>query len=146
VLRDVRRYSAVALVIALVTVPPLVVFVPDLISLIYGAKYTPAATAARLFILAAAVQLVVGWSKSLPVTIGRPGLRVWTHGLETAIVLPLVVVFGLAWGAAGAAGAVLVGMCVFAAVWIAVFLRIRPENVHRPEPADEVGEAGALAR
>ena len=29
---------------------------------------------------------------------------------------------------------------------IAVFLRIRPENVHRPEPADEVGEAGALAR
>jgi O-antigen/teichoic acid export membrane protein len=143
VLRDVRRYSAVALVIALVTVPPLVVFVPDLI---YGAKYTPAATAARLFILAAAVQLVVGWSKSLPVTIGRPGLRVWTHGLETAIVLPLVVVFGLAWGAAGAAGAVLVGMCVFAAVWIAVFLRIRPENVHRPEPADEVGEAGALAR
>jgi len=146
VLRDVRRYSAVALVIALVTVPPLVVFVPDLISLIYGAKYTPAATAARLFVLAAAVQLVVGWSKSLPVTIGRPGLRVWTHGLETAIVLPLVVVFGLAWGAAGAAGAVLVGMCVFAAVWIAVFLRIRPENVHRPEPADEVGEAGALAR
>ena len=146
VLRDVRRYSAVALVIALVTVPPLVVFVPDLISLIYGAKYTPAATAARLFILAAAVQLVVGWSKSLPVTIDRPGLRVWTHGLETAIVLPLVVVFGLAWGAAGAAGAVLVGMCVFAAVWIAVFLRIRPENVHRPEPADEVGEAGALAR
>jgi Na+-driven multidrug efflux pump len=80
------------------------------------------------------------------VTIGRPGLRVWTHGLETVIMLPLVVVFGLVWGAAGAAGAVLVGMCVFAAVWIVVFLRIRPENIHRPEPADEIGEAGALAR
>jgi O-antigen/teichoic acid export membrane protein len=146
VLRDVRRYSAVALLISLVTVPPLIVFVPDLISAIYGAKYVPATTAARLFILAAAIQLVVGWSKSLPVTIGRPGLRVWTHGLETVIMLPLVVVFGLVWGAAGAAGAVLVGMCVFAAVWIVVFLRIRPENIHRPEPADEIGEAGALAR
>jgi hypothetical protein len=58
-----------------------------------------------VLILAAAVQLIVGWSKSFPVTIGRPGLRILTHGIETIVVLPLTLVFGSQWGAAGAAGA-----------------------------------------
>jgi O-antigen/teichoic acid export membrane protein len=89
------------------------------------------------------VQLVVGWTKSFPVTIGRPGLRVWTHGVETLVVLPLVVVLGARWGATGAAGAILAGMCVFAVIWAVVFLRMRPEDVGRPVPADEAlaGEA-----
>jgi O-antigen/teichoic acid export membrane protein len=74
------------------------------------------------------VQLVVGWTKSFPVTIGRPGLRILTHGVETAVVLPLVLLLGWKWGAAGAAGAVLAGMCVFAAMWWVIFLRVRPED------------------
>ncbi len=60
------------------------------------------------------MQLVVGWTKSFPVTIGRQKLRLWTHGLETAVVLPLVVILGSRWGATGAAGAFLAGMVVFA--------------------------------
>jgi O-antigen/teichoic acid export membrane protein len=151
VLRGVRRYSLAGVGISIVLVPPLFVFIPDLIRRINGPEYLGAVSAARLFILAAAVQLVVGWTKSLPVTIGRPGLRIVTHGLETIVVLPLVIVLGARWGAAGAAGAVLAGMCVFALAWAIVFARIRPEDVGPPAPLDEAlaeteSEAGALVR
>jgi O-antigen/teichoic acid export membrane protein len=85
------------------------------------------------------------------VTIGRPKLRIWTHGVETLVVLPLVIVLGSRWGATGAAGAFLAGMVVFALVWAVIFLRIKPEDVHQPAPiaemaADEESEAGVLAR
>jgi O-antigen/teichoic acid export membrane protein len=151
VLRGVRRYSLVAFLLSVVAVPPLYVFVPDLIRLVNGARYAGAAGAARIFVLVAAVQLIVGWTKSFPVSIGRPGLRIWTHGVETLVVLPLIVLFGALWGATGAAGAMLAGMCVFAAMWAVIFLRIRPEDVGRPASlaealADEGIEAGALAR
>src|SRR5205823_11105171 len=99
-----------------------------LIRWINGPQYVGAANAARLFVLTAAVQLVVGWAKSFPVTIGRPNLRIWTHGLETIVVLPLVVVLGAKWGATGAAGAILAGMCVFAATWAVFFVRIKPDR------------------
>jgi O-antigen/teichoic acid export membrane protein len=151
VLQQVRRYSLVAFCLALLVVPPMLVFAPDLIRLINGARYVGAANAARLLVVAAGVQLVVGWTKSFPVTIGRPQLRIWTHGLETIVVLPLVVAFGAAWGATGAALAVLIGVCVFAAVWAVIFVRIRPEEVQAPLPlaetlAETEAETGVLSR
>ncbi len=139
VLKQVRRYSLAALAICVPTVPLLLVFIPTLIRWINGPDYVGAAGAARIFVITAAVQLVFGWTKSFPVTIGKPNLRLWTHALETAVVLPLVVVLGDVWGAAGAAGAILAGMCVFALVWAIVFLRIRPDE-------RDLGEAPALAR
>jgi len=141
VLRGVRRYSLIASGVALVAVPPLLVWIPDIIRHVNGPEYVGAASAARLLILAAAVQLVVGWTKSFPVTIGRPGLRILTHGIETIIVLPLTLVFGALWGAAGAAGAVLVGMCAFAIIWAVVFLRIDPEDIGPPTPVIDIGPA-----
>jgi O-antigen/teichoic acid export membrane protein len=141
VLRGVRRYSLVASVVAVVAVPPLLIWIPDIIRHVNGPEYVGAASAARLLILAAAVQLVVGWTKSFPVTIGRPGLRILTHGIETIVVLPLTLVFGSLWGAAGAAGAVLVGMCAFAIVWAVVFLRIDPEDIGPPTPVVDIGPA-----
>jgi O-antigen/teichoic acid export membrane protein len=151
VLRGVRRYSIVAVAISVAILPPLLVFMPDLIRLVNGPQYLGAVDAARLFALAAAVQLVIGWTKSFPVTIGRPGLRVWTHALETAVVLPLVVLLGAKWGATGAAGAVLAGMCCFALVWTGVFVRITADDVGPPTPLDEAlaeaeTETGALVR
>jgi O-antigen/teichoic acid export membrane protein len=151
VLRGVRRYSLAASALAIVVAPPLIVFIPDLIRWINGPEYLGAVSASRLFILAAAVQLVVGWTKSFPVSIGRPGLRIVTHGLETIVVLPLVLVLGARWGAAGAAGAVLAGMCVFALAWAFIFARIRPEDVGPPGSLDEAladteSETGALVR
>jgi O-antigen/teichoic acid export membrane protein len=151
VLRGVRRYSLVAAAISIVLLPPLLVFMPDLIRLVNGPEYLGAVDAARIFALAAAVQLVIGWTKSFPVTIGRPGLRVWTHALETAVVLPLVLLLGAEWGATGAAGAVLAGMCCFALAWTMVFARIKADDVGPPTPLDEAlaeaeTETGALVR
>jgi len=151
VLRQVRRYSASAALLAVVAVPPLWWLMPHLITLVYGSRWADATNPARLFLLTAAVQVVVGWTKSFPVTIGRPRLRIWTHGLETAVVLPLVVVFGAEWGATGAAGAFLAGMVVFAIAWAAIFIRIRPEDVRHPADlaemsAEEETEAGVLVR
>ena len=102
-------------------------WMPDLVRLVYSARYLGAADAARVFLLAAAVQFLVGWTKSFPVTIGRPQLRIWTHGVESLVVIPLTLVLGYEWGATGAAVAILVGMCVFAAMW-AVFA-VRTEAV-----------------
>ncbi|HVM57086.1 MAG TPA: lipopolysaccharide biosynthesis protein [Gaiellaceae bacterium] len=151
VLRQVRRYSASMALLCVIAVPPLLWLMPHLISLVYGSRWVGATGAARLFLLTAAVQLVVGWTKSFPVTIGRPRLRIWTHGLETLVVLPLVVVLGSRWGATGAAGAFLVGMVVFALVWAGIFVRIRPEDVQHPAgvgemTAEEESEAGVLVR
>lgn len=141
VLRGVRRYSFIASGVALLAVPPLLIWIPDIIRHVNGPEYVGAASAARLLTLAAAVQLVVGWTKSFPVTIGRPGLRILTHGVETIVVLPLTLVFGALWGAAGAAAAVLVGMCAFAIVWAVVFLRIDPEDIGPPTPVVDIGPA-----
>jgi len=151
VLRQVRRYSAAAALLGVVAVPILWWLMPHLISLVYGSRWVDATNAARLFLLTAAVQLVVGWTKSFPVTIGRPKLRLWTHGLETAVVLPLVLVFGAEWGATGAAGAFLAGMIVFALAWWVIFVRIKPEDVQHPADlaemsAEEETEAGVLVR
>ena len=138
VLRGIRRYTAAAFALCVAAVPLLLLYVPRLIRWINGPEYVGAANAARLFVLAAAVQLLVGWTKSFPVTIGRPGLRILTHGVETIVVLPLIVVLGAFWGATGAAAAVLAGMCVFAVMWAVIFLRMRPED--RPPPL----ESGAV--
>jgi O-antigen/teichoic acid export membrane protein len=151
VLRQVRRYTLIASLCCLVAVPPLLWAMPHLIDWIYGSRWVGATNAGRLFLLTAAVQLVVGWTKSFPVTIGRPKLRIWTHGLETLVVLPLVIVMGKEWGATGAAGAFLAGMVVFALAWAVIFLRIKPEDVQHPADlaemsAEEETEAGVLAR
>lgn len=123
VMRGIRNYSLLAAAVLVVAVPLLLVWMPDLVRLIFSARYVGAANAARVFVAAAAVQFLVGWSKSFPVTIGRPQLRIWTHGVESIVVLPLTVILGLAWGATGAAVAVLAGTCVFAAMWAVIALR-----------------------
>jgi O-antigen/teichoic acid export membrane protein len=150
VLRDVRRYSVAAFALCVVVVPPVFVFVPTLIRWVNGSEYVGAANAARFFLLAAAVQAVVGWTKSFPVTIGRPELRLRTHGLETVLVLPLILVLGALWGATGAAAAVLAGMCAFAAAWFVLLFRIEPEDGAEPatrgeELTVEEAETGALS-
>ena len=132
VLASLRRYTAGAALVMALLVPPVYAFMPELVRLLYGASYGPAAEAARLVLLAAALQFVVGWSKSLPVSIGRPGLRVLAHGVESVVMIPLVAVLGARWGATGAAGAVLAAAGVFAALWEALLVRIRRQAALAP--------------
>ena len=136
VLAGVRRYSARAGLLMLLAVPPLLWFMPDIVRIVFKPRNLGAVDAARLVLLAGALQFAVGWSKSLAITIGRPNLRIWTHGLETAVLLPLVIAFGLLWGATGAGAAVLVSTGVFVAAWAVLFVRISRDTRDLPRPEE----------
>ncbi len=133
VFAGLRRYMLGATALMVVVVPPLYVFMPDLVQIVFypgknGAhEASVVAEAARLILFAGALQVIWGWSKSFPVSIGRPGLRVVAHGVESVVLIPLVVVFGIAWGATGAAGAVLASTVVFCALWTVLLVRIHRE-------------------
>jgi O-antigen/teichoic acid export membrane protein len=135
VFAGIRRYSLGAVAVVALIFPPLLVFAPDLVRVLFSAKNVGATDALRLILVAGAIQFVIGWTKSFPVSIGRPNLRIWTHGLETAVLIPLVVTLGAEWGATGAAGGVLASTVVFAVFWTILFLRIRREPDLRTVPA-----------
>jgi len=132
VFASVRRFSLSALGLMALVVPPFFIFMPALIRIFYGQSYSPASTAARLMLLAGAIQFVLAWTKSLPVSIGRPGLRVLAHGIETLVVIPLVIVLGRQWQATGAAIATLIATGVFAVVWIVALERLRRAHATMP--------------
>ena len=97
----------------------------------FGSQYDGAVDAARIILFAAAIQFTLGWTKSLPVTIGRPRLRIVTHGIEAVVAIPLVAVLGVEWGATGAAVAVLASSVAFALAWTVVLARLRAEVAAR---------------
>jgi O-antigen/teichoic acid export membrane protein len=132
VFAGVRRYMRWSALVMAVVVPPVFILMPWLVRVLYGDDYDGASDAARLVLLAAALQFVFGWSKSLPVSMGRPGLRVLAHGIESIVMIPLVLAFGAAWGATGAGGAVLAATVVFCAVWAVLLVRLR--RVPAPSP------------
>jgi O-antigen/teichoic acid export membrane protein len=138
VLAGVRRYSRWAAGVMAIAIVPLLVFMPQLIRLFFGDEFVAAADAARIVLVAAVLQFVFGWTKSFPVSIGRPSLRVWTHGVETAVLIPLVLLLGARWGANGAATAVLVSTVVFCAYWTVLFLRVSREPIAVAPPREAV--------
>ncbi len=125
VLAGLRAYTLVAVGLMVVAVPVFLLAMPWLVETVFGSEYSGAVDAARIILVAAAIQFALGWSKSLPVTIGRPRLRIVTHGLEALVVIPLVAVLGSEWGATGAAVAVLVATIVFAVAWGVAIARLR---------------------
>jgi O-antigen/teichoic acid export membrane protein len=127
VFAGIRRYMLAAAAASIVVAPLLFVFMPDVIRLLVGAKYLGALDAARIALVAGVVQVFVGWSKSFAVTAGRPELRIWTHGLESLVLLPLVGVLGWRWGATGASIGILGSSAAFAVAWLVLLGRIRRE-------------------
>ena len=138
VFAGIRRYMLGMTAVGVVILPPLLVFTPELAKLLFSAKNVGAVDATRIVIVAGALRMVYGWTKSFPVSIGRPALRIWTHGLEMLVLIPLVAVLGTEWGATGAATAVLVSSVVFCAYWTFLFLRIRREPAARSAPLEAV--------
>jgi len=125
-----------------VLLPLLLVFMPQIVRLLFESKNLGAVNAARIIVAAGAVQFVVGWSKTFAVTVGRPNLRIWTHLIETAVLVPLAVTLGWIWGASGAAAAVLVSSVAFALSWAVLYARIRrepPPPEHAPLEPEIVG-------
>jgi O-antigen/teichoic acid export membrane protein len=135
VLAGIRRYVKGSALIAVLVLVPVLASIPWLVRHVLGADYLPAVPAARLILVAAAIQLVLSWTKTFPVTIGRPGLRLWAHGVETAVMLPLIVVLGDRWGVTGAGAAVLVSSVAFALAWAVILLRLRRTGFSAPSPA-----------
>jgi O-antigen/teichoic acid export membrane protein len=129
-----RRYVAGSTLLLVLTLPPALLLMPWLVRVILGEDYEPATTAAQLVLVSAAIHLVLGWTKTFPVTIGRPGLRIVAHGVEAAVLLPLIVVLGDRWGVTGAGVAVLLSSVAFALTWIVLLLGLRRRGFG-PEPA-----------
>jgi len=136
VFAGIRRYMLGMAAVVVVILPLLLVFTPELAKLLFSAKNVGAVDATRLVIVAGALRMIYGWTKSFPVSIGRPALRIWTHGLEVLVLIPLVAVFGKEWGATGAAAAVLVSSAVFCLYWSVLFLRIRREPARPAAPLE----------
>jgi O-antigen/teichoic acid export membrane protein len=127
------RYIAMTTLVMVVAVPVSWFLMPWAMGLAYGHDYRlHAVTAGRLIVFVGALQFVFGFSKSLPVTVGRPNLRVVSHGIEVLVFIPLLVVFGELWGAAGAAAAMLVSTGVFCAVWVVMLLGLRETLAGKP--------------
>jgi O-antigen/teichoic acid export membrane protein len=138
VYRGIRRYMLAAAALSAVLLPPLLVFTPDVVRLLFGAKWENASSAMRLIIAAGALRMIYGWTKSFPVSIGRPNLRIWTHGVEALVLVPLTGVLGSRWGATGAAAAVVASSVAFCVYWTLLYVRIRREPVPPPQRAEPV--------
>jgi O-antigen/teichoic acid export membrane protein len=128
VFAGIKRYAAGAAAFAAIAIGPVLWVLPTLVRIFLGREFLPAVPAARFIVAAAAIQLVFSWTKTLPVTIGRPGLRLIAHGVETVVMLPLIIAFGKQWGATGAGAAVFVSSVAFGLTWggILLWLRRRP--------------------
>ncbi len=127
VLAGIRKYTLGAGALMIVAAPLFFLAMPWLVETVFGSEYLGGVEAARIVLVAAAIQFAIGWTKTLPVTIGRPRLRIVTHGLEALVAIPLVVVLGAEWGATGAAVAVLVSTVVFAVSWAVALARIHAD-------------------
>jgi O-antigen/teichoic acid export membrane protein len=132
------RYMLGTSALLVAVVPVLWWQMPAIVRAVYGAKYEGAVDATRLILAAAAVQVVWGWTKSFPVSIGRPALRILTQGIEVAVLVPVLLVLGWQWGATGAAAAIVVASAVFAAVWTVLLVRLRKGMLALPPQEPEL--------
>jgi O-antigen/teichoic acid export membrane protein len=120
-----RRYIAATVALGCVLTPILWFAMPTLVRVVYKARYVPASNAFRVMLLAAVVQLVFAWTKSFPVSIGRPELRTLGQLFEIVVLVPAVVILGAVYGAAGAAAGVLAGALALGAFWSVSLVRLR---------------------
>jgi O-antigen/teichoic acid export membrane protein len=126
--RMLRRYIASTTLAMVVALPILWFLMPSIMGLAYGHAYRlHATTAARFVLLAGALQLIWGWTKSFPVSIGRPGLRVVAQTFEIAVFVPLLLLLGHRYGASGGAAAMLVSTALFCGLWTFLLAQLRRE-------------------
>jgi O-antigen/teichoic acid export membrane protein len=119
-----HRYIRGTAVAACIVTPPAWVFMPSLVRLVYGARYVTDVDAFRVMLLAAAVGLVFGWTRTFPVSIGRVGLRTAGQLVEVGTLVPAVLLLGALYGATGAAAGVLAGSVALGLFWTVGLLRL----------------------
>lgn len=120
------RYIVFSTVLMCVVVPAGWFLMPWAMQVAYNHDFrVHATTAGRIVLFVGALQLISGFSKTLPVALGRPNLRVVSHAIEVAVFIPLLVVFAHYWGATGGALAMLVSTAVFCVVWAWLLFDLR---------------------
>jgi O-antigen/teichoic acid export membrane protein len=144
--RTLRNYVAGAGILLLVTVPALGLAMPWLLEVVFGDQAAPAADAARIFLVVAAIHVVCGWAKSFPVSIGRPELRLLAQGAEIAVLVPALLVLGSRYGATGAAVAFLLAAVAFAGVWSVLLVRLVRGRRSAAVPEAQTAAAAAAPR
>lgn len=131
------RYIGGTLLLGAIVTPILWFAMHWLVRLAWHEKYVSAVSAFRVMLLVAVVQLVLGWTKSFPVSIGRPGLRTTGQAIEIAVLIPAVLLLGARHGAAGAATGVLAGGLALALFWVVALTWVHG----RPLPGVAAGPA-----
>lgn len=126
------RYIGGAVALVVVVVPLGWIVAPTLVKWVYGARWSGATEAVRLMLVAAAIQFVFGWTKSFPVSIGRPGLRTAGQALEIAVLVPAVLVLTHLHGAGGAAVAVIVSSATLGVFWLTQLGRLHSGHAGSP--------------
>jgi O-antigen/teichoic acid export membrane protein len=117
----------------IVAVPVLWFLMPWLIGIPYGAAFREhATTAARIVLIVGALQLVFAWTDTIPITLGRPNLRILAHVVELVVFVPTLLVFATLWGATGGAVAMLASTLAFTAFWLVLIFRLRGEIERGP--------------
>lgn len=140
---SIRAYARGALAVGIPAAIAGWFLLPWLIPVLYSARYAAAVTPSRVLVLAALIGLIMGWSKSLPGAMGRPGLRVAVLAGDAAVALAVLALTANR-GPLGAALAVLAGMVTQAGMW----WRIAPRairavgTVSPPLPARTRAEEG----
>jgi O-antigen/teichoic acid export membrane protein len=135
--RLLKRYILFSTLVMLVVVP-VGWFLTPYVMEIFGHRFRVHATSpARIVLFVGALQFVSGFSKTLPVSLGRPNLRVVSHAIEVAVFIPLLVVFAHYWGATGGALAMLVSTAVFCVVWAWLLFDLR-DALANVSPAEVV--------
>ena len=89
---------------------------PWLISTLYTPAFSGSVAPARILLIAAVLYFALGWTKTLPAAVGRPGLRTAVAGVDLGV--SILLVWRLAvYGAVGAATAVSASTILLAFIW-----------------------------
>jgi O-antigen/teichoic acid export membrane protein len=124
--RSVTAYSKAGAALSLCGVAAGWFMLPWLIRSLYGSNYVDAATPARILLIAATIWVTLGWTKILPVAIGRPELRTRTLGVVSILILGGTIVLGGT--PTAAATAVSFAYCTYAVLWVWLFHRLLPKG------------------
>ncbi len=118
-----RGYTQIAVGLGLFGSVAAWFLLPWLIPLIYSSDYEAAVTPARIMLVAAVIQIALGWRKSMLAAIGRPEINTRLAILNVVVVVPLMVVLGDR-GAEGAAIAVTAGVVATGLAWLIIAPRV----------------------
>jgi O-antigen/teichoic acid export membrane protein len=115
--RSIRAYTTAGFLLGVVAAVAGWFLLPVIVPLVYSQDFQAAVLPARILLVAGVAMMAVGWAKSLPAAIGRPGVRTVVSLVELALTFGLALVL-VRHGPAGAAVAISATGVVAAAVWM----------------------------